>query len=92
VKSKQEEFSNEFRFTRLAAKIIKDNLNKNFIEIGNIIVKEFASQGVVIPVERECGCCVGGFINSVPRGASTVCPKCNGNYQQAIYEPLIEEG
>lgn len=53
--TKQEEIvlGNELRFTRLAGHIIGDNLDKSPIEIGNMIVREFHSQGVGIKVERE---------------------------------------
>ena len=45
--------STELTLTRLAARIIKSNLDKSPIEMGNLIVKVFHSQGVVIKVDRE---------------------------------------
>ena len=61
--TKQEEqvFSNEFIFTRLIARIIRRNMNKSFIEISNLIVKELHSKGVVIKVDNGkdlTGCCI----------------------------------
>ena len=53
VSTWEELLSNELRLTRLAARIIKENLNKSPIEIGNLIVNALDSQGVVIKVERE---------------------------------------
>ena len=52
-KIKVKELSNELNLTRVAAKIIKANLDKSPIGIGNLIVRAFDSQGVVIKVERE---------------------------------------
>lgn len=46
------QFSHEFRLTRVAADIIMKNLNKSPIDIGNRIVREFHSQGVVIQGEK----------------------------------------
>lgn len=55
--SKREEidtgFSNELTLTRLAAKIVRENINKTPIEIGCLIVRSFHSQGLVRKVERE---------------------------------------
>ena len=45
--------SNEFNLTRLAAKIIRENLRTASIDIGNLIVREFHARGVVIKFDTE---------------------------------------
>ena len=45
--------SNELNLTRLAARVIKSNLNKSPMDIGNLIVRVLHSQGVVIKVNID---------------------------------------
>lgn len=87
--------SNEFNLTRLAGHIIGDNTDKSPIEIGNLIVKGFHSQGVFIRV--KCPKCRGyARPNKVTYNLHegyTVnghsCPNCNNTGYVAL-EPLIE--
>ncbi len=80
-----EGFSNEFKLTRLAAELIKENLDKSPIEIGNLIVREFNSQGVVIKVEGELPDCI---LYKEKMIMEYDCPLLNAGYVKT--KPLIE--
>lgn len=84
--TKQEEigFSNELKFTRLVAKVVKDNLNKSFIEIGHLVIEELHSQGVVKRVE-------GKWISAGSRVNHIEVHTVDGADKYVAVEPLIKE-